>query len=299
MKNSIIFFSIILLLFSLSYGNHNKTNNLKNNRLLELIKFPKHALKLKKLKTQTIKIEKKYYGKHERNYYLICKNINQKYQKAIFYVHGGGWIVGKPENHLKLAELLNSQGYLVILTAYRYAHQTHGLEIMEDVKKSYQKVCEQIKEEYPEIESIVIGGASAGGNLASLLALSNVESPIPIKGLFSLSGVLDLTEIPYNIIVKKFANEPYTNQYQSLNPINKVENSQSTFPILCIHGMNDGIVPVCSTINFVNTIQKQSCHAVQAFYFPANHIEITSAWYYDETQNYGQKEILFSWLQSL
>lgn len=299
MKKSVLIFNILLLLFFLSYGNQNKDKKLKNKRLIELIQFPKHVLKLKKLKTQTIKIEKKYYDKHERNYYLICRNVNQKYQKAIFYVHGGGWIVGKPENHLKLAELLSSQGYLVILTAYRYAHQTHGLEIMEDVKKSYQKACEQIKEEYPEIESIIIGGASAGGNLASLLALSNVESLIPIKGLFSLSGVLDLTEIPYNFVVKKFANEPHTNEYQSLNPINKVKNSQNTFPILCIHGMNDGIVPVCSTMNFVEAIQNQSCHSIQVFYFHANHIEITSAWYYDETQNYGQKEILLSWLQNL
>ncbi len=300
MKKSICTIWIIITVFSLAFSDHGKDKKLKNNRIEEIIKFPKHVSHLKKLKTHQLKIEKNYYANHERNYYLICKNVEQThYKKAIFYVHGGGWILGKPENHLKLAELLSEQGFVVILTSYRYAYQTSGIEMVEDLKKAYYDACITIKEKFPEVESVIIGGASAGGNLASLLALSNLDSLLPIKGLFSLSGVLDLSEIKYNAIIKIFAKEPNSLDYHLVNPISYLSHSKGQFPILCIHGTQDGLVPVCSSSNFVEVAKNKSCHSVEIFYFQANHIDITSAWYYDTKKNYGQKEVLLSWLLSL
>ncbi len=300
MKKSICTIGIFILLFSLAFGNHDKNKRLKNKRIEEILKFPKHVSHLKKIKTHNLKIEKNFYANHERNYYLICNNTEQThYKKAIFYVHGGGWILGKPENHLKLAELLTEQGFLVILASYRYVYQTEGVEIINDLKKAFQNANVVIKEKFPEIESVIIGGASAGGNLASLLALSDFESLIPIKGLFSLSGALDLSEMKYNSIIRRFAKEPNSLDYQLVNPISYLSNSKSQFPILCIHGSQDGLVPVCSSSNFVEVSRSKSCHPTEVFYFNANHIDITSAWYYDNNKNYGQKELLLSWLLSL
>ncbi|GIV44099.1 MAG: hypothetical protein KatS3mg035_1222 [Bacteroidia bacterium] len=300
MKSLILFIGINILLFSVSLGNNGKNKTLKNKKLEEIIKFPVHAFHLKKIKIQNLNIKKINYDKHERNYYLICKNPNfSDYKRVIFYVHGGGWILGKPENHLKLAEILSEQGFIVVLPAYRYAYQAQGTEMVEDLKKAYQSACTEIKNDYPNIEGVIIGGASAGGNLASLIALSDLPSIFPIKGLFSLSGVLDLSEIKENLIIKMFAKEPQSSHYQALNPINFLHSSQNQFPILCIHGTKDALVPLCSSTNFVEIAQTKTCHPIDFFYFEANHIDITSAWYYDTTKNYGQKELLIAWLLSL
>lgn len=297
MKKSVILF--LLLTFSNSFliATKNKDKSLKYKQIQEILRFPKHVYNLKKLKIQNIEITKKFYGDHENNYYLICKNKSQKnYDKAVFYVHGGGWFLGKPENHLKMAEFLVEQGFIVILTAYRHLNKVNGNEILEDIKKSYHVACFQLKTEYPHLKCMVIGGASAGGHLASLLALSTENSSIPITGFFSLSGALDLNTIKSNVIIKKLTRNYL--DFDKLNPIDVLLKSQSSFPILCIHGTEDGLVPVCSTLNFTEKTQN-TCHNVETFYFHANHIDITSAWYYNSLVNRGQKEILISWLLTI
>ncbi len=297
MKKSYWLLTIILFIFSLSYGNNNKNKNQKTTRIQELLRFPQHVKQLKKIKIQNLDVQKKIYGKHERNYYLICKNKTKpSSKKAIFYVHGGAWILGKPENHLKFAEYLTEQGFVVILTAYRYIYQTDSKSMLKDIQTAYQQACQELKKENPDIESIIIGGASAGGHLASLLALSNQNSIYPIIGLFSLSGVLDLAEFKNNLITRKLTQHF---PMKLLNPIEYLHQSQKSFSILCIHGTQDGLVPVCSTLNFVEKAQENSCHSVQSYYFDLNHIQITSAWYYDSSVNLGQKELLLSWLLSL
>ena len=299
MKKSILFLCIFLLIVSFSFGHKGKNKFLKNSTLNEIINLPKHIFQLKKIKIQNVKIKKQVYGQHTRNYYLLCENPHSKpLKKAIFFIHGGGWVLGKPENHLKIAEYFTEQGFLVILPAYRLLQHGDGINILNDIQLAYEAACQQIKNEYPGIDGIIIGGASAGGNLASLLALTNENGLLKIKGLFTLSGVLDLNELKPNLILKKYAGSYSSENYKKLNPINQLLNSQKDFPILCIHGTADAIVPICSTINFADAAQN-TCHKIQVFYFNSQHIPITSAWYYDPYYNYGQKEILLSWILSL
>lgn len=111
--------------------------------------------------------------------------------RAVLYLHGGGYTVGSPATHRALAAHLSAaSGMPVFVAAYRLAPEHPFPAALDDAVTAYEALLERGL----PAERITVAGDSAGGGLAlSLcLALRNRGMPAP-AGLALLSPWLDLT----------------------------------------------------------------------------------------------------------
>ena len=111
-------------------------------------------------------------------------------RRVIFYIHGGGFIVGSPFTHKKmLASLSRLTGIRVCAPKYRRSPEHKFPDALNDIKAAYQGL---LNKGY-EPDDIIIGGDSAGGNLAFGLLASLCNAGTPPCGVFAFSPWTDLT----------------------------------------------------------------------------------------------------------
>ena len=110
--------------------------------------------------------------------------------RIILYIHGGGFIAGRPETHAKLAaRLCRMTGLRAFMPAYRLAPEHPLPAAQEDVRRAW----DHLRAEGYTAGEIIIGGDSAGGGLAlGLLAALGQAGEQP-AGVFAWSPCADLT----------------------------------------------------------------------------------------------------------
>lgn len=90
---------------------------------------------------------------------------------VLFWIHGGGLILGSPQQddrtNLAFAEQL---GITVVAVAYRLAPEHESPAAIDDVYAGYTGMLARTTEWKLDPARIAIGGASAGGGLAAVLA---------------------------------------------------------------------------------------------------------------------------------
>ena len=115
---------------------------------------------------------------------------NDKMERTIYYLHGGGYVACSPKTHRGFtASLALAAEAKVLALDYRLAPEDKFPAALEDAVAGYRLLLD--KGEKPE--KIVIGGDSAGGGLtaAALIALRERGLPMP-AGAFLLSPWTDL-----------------------------------------------------------------------------------------------------------
>ncbi len=111
-------------------------------------------------------------------------------RRVIFYIHGGGFVVGSPWTHKKmLARLSRLSGLRVCAPQYRRSPEHHFPDALNDVKTAYQALLERGY----DARDIVIGGDSAGGNLVFALLADLCAQGYPPRAAFAYSPWTDLT----------------------------------------------------------------------------------------------------------
>ncbi|MGE0601255.1 MAG: alpha/beta hydrolase [Dehalococcoidia bacterium] len=129
--------------------------------------------------------------------------------RVLIYFHGGGYVVGSPKSHGRLAShIANAVGCRVLSVDYRLAPEHPHPAAVEDATSVYRWVLAQgFKPEH-----IAISGDSAGGGLtlATLLSLKMNGLPqpaaaVPLSPWADMEGTGDsmTTNAPYDLIVQK------------------------------------------------------------------------------------------------
>ncbi len=111
-------------------------------------------------------------------------------ERAILYLHGGGYVVGSIASHRALcARIAMAAGVRALIIDYRLGPEHPFPAAVEDAAAAYRHMLE----EGLAPEQIAIGGDSAGGGLtfATLVALKEAGLPLPGSG-FALSPWVDL-----------------------------------------------------------------------------------------------------------
>lgn len=110
-------------------------------------------------------------GRHGEIPLRIYKPILQDNLPVLVYYHGGGWVIGSIETHDNLCRrLAKGSGRLVISVDYRLAPE-HKFPIpVDDCFDALQWVGENAAAYGGDPMQIAIGGDSAGGNLAAVIA---------------------------------------------------------------------------------------------------------------------------------
>jgi acetyl esterase len=100
---------------------------------------------------------------------------------VIVYYHGGGWVVGSPATHEKYCQFLaHSADCVVVSVDYRCAPEYRCPLPAEDAIDAYLWVRDHAERLAGHPAQILVGGDSAGGNLAAVVAQQAVVRGLPL-----------------------------------------------------------------------------------------------------------------------
>jgi acetyl esterase len=114
---------------------------------------------------------------------------------CLLFLHGGGWVIGNLESHDRLCRILTNRARIcVVAVDYRLAPEHRFPAALDDCVAALQWVSSHAAELAIEPGRIGVGGDSAGGNLAAVLALMGRDGSAPATVFQALLyPVLDLT----------------------------------------------------------------------------------------------------------
>ncbi len=99
---------------------------------------------------------------------------------CVFYMHGGGWIMGDLNSHDWVCRrLANEAGACVIAVDYRLAPEHRFPAAVDDCAAGLRWVAENAQALHIDAAQIALAGDSAGGNLAAVLALMGRDGTAP------------------------------------------------------------------------------------------------------------------------
>tara|TARA_R110002050_G_scaffold273113_1_gene417084 strand:+ start:92650 stop:93618 length:969 start_codon:yes stop_codon:yes gene_type:complete len=100
-----------------------------------------------------------------------AKNCKETYP-AVLLIHGGGWLVGSKENERVMAQHLALNGYIGVSVAYRLGYEATYPAGVNDLKDAIVWLRKHAKKYNINPDKIAVLGASAGAQLAGLLAVT-------------------------------------------------------------------------------------------------------------------------------
>lgn len=206
------------------------------------------------------------YGSDDMQKLDIHHKKGNQLRPVIFFIHGGGWVMGDKNFTRFVAPTWVNLGYTVVSINYRLAPtNTHPAQ-MEDCAMALKWVINNIKKYGGDPNKIGITGHSAGAQLAALLVTDekwHKAYKIDIKKVkcwFPLSGIYDfnLPENYYHPSLKDYNNAYLGTDEKNKNlasAINYVDGKEP--PSLILHGGDDWLVPKTNAINFYNKLKSK------------------------------------------
>ncbi len=229
----------------------------KGNIVHEGIRIPFHLLKLRRLASTPMQVEKISFGPHRRQYLLLCTPPNGVTQpNAIIYYHGGAWMFGRPEMFYANAGFFIERGHAVVMPSYRRPPFHRYPSIREDLSLALRRSVDILAEKQIPVNGWITSGMSAGASLAALLALDHQAlvkaglDPKQIKAMLLMGAPLDLSAMPSSIPLHSFAGWRHSPTFTAANPMNYLPVTRP-IPLLSIHGTKDGLVPYPAAANFI------------------------------------------------
>lgn len=140
------------------------------------------------------------YGDHERHKLDIYAPPGAKHLPVIFWIHGGGWQAGDKTSVQLKPQAFVAKGYVFVSTNYRLLPHVEMLTIFQDVAKSLGWVHKHIAKHGGDPSRIIVGGHSAGAQLAALMCVDDrylKAEGVPfsaLKGCFPVDG--DTYDVP-------------------------------------------------------------------------------------------------------
>lgn len=130
---------------------------------------------------------------------------DQKKYPALLMIHGGGWSSGDLSLQIPMAQQITAKGYVTIPVEYRLSPEALYPAAVNDLKTALRWIRANADQYGIDTTRIAVSGCSAGGQLATLLGVTNGyvsnETVIEeyqnhtskVQAVINIDGVSDLT----------------------------------------------------------------------------------------------------------
>lgn len=204
------------------------------------------------------------------------------------YIHGGGWVMGDRKNPPRpLIHQVAALGWVVCVIDYRLSPKVAFPEHLIDSKRAIAFLREKgpshplLADTDPEF--IVVGGESAGGHLASLVALTAGDKTLQpgfesvdtsVRGCIDTYGVHDFKDRHgiyfykdkgysfvrfLELVVMQKKLKESSDEYDQASPMSWVQADGGAVdipPFLVSHGTHDTLVPFQDSALFFENLQR-------------------------------------------
>jgi len=189
---------------------------------------------------------------------------------VLLQIHGGAWVIGdKKEQGLPLMNQLASKGWVCVSANYRLSPHATFPDHLIDVKRAVAWIRDKVGTYGGNPDFLVVTGGSAGGHLASMVALTpgdaeyqpgfeqadtSVDACVPIYGVYDFTDRHGLhhhkgfAEILEERIMKG-SMEEIPEAYSRASPMDRI--GADAPPFFVVHGELDSLVPVEEARQFV------------------------------------------------
>ncbi len=162
--------------------------------------------------------------------------------RLLLFFHGGGWTNGYKEWMCFMAPALNARNITFATAGYRLAPQHLFPTGFQDCAKALDWLAGHAGEYGVDPTQIFVGGHSAGGHYAAMLAVTEqTETGLPcasrIRGCAPISGVYEFGEHSGMAVRPRFLGPPEAAAEQAASPIRHVRAGLP--PFLLTWGEND------------------------------------------------------------
>jgi acetyl esterase/lipase len=209
---------------------------------------------------QAVRSERIQFGPHPQQALLLYEPPAgvERQKTAIIFIHGGGWQSGTPALFRFMGDFFARRGFPTLLLGYRLAPRFKFPAQLDDMYAGCEAGALALQQRGIIPEKWVLGGQSAGAQLAALVAYAEPQRCEALSGrlagLFLISGPLDFSLCATGDTAKLIAgftgNE---HNRQIANPIGYLRGDE-TLPVLLIHGDRDPIVDPHNSLAFAGKI---------------------------------------------
>jgi acetyl esterase/lipase len=192
----------------------------------------------------------------------------------VICIHGGGWAGGNKRVYAWLGEALARRGFAAVSITYRFAPTWHAPAQLDDVQRAVRWLRKNAARYGLDPQRFGALGGSAGGHLASYLALaetrdnsdaalagysSRVQCVVDCYGPVDLVGMMRSASAP---IVQGFIGKPLAGNeedYRQASAVSYVQKNPP--PFLIVHGTKDvgtsrGQVPIEQSLDFQEKLRQ-------------------------------------------
>lgn len=195
-----------------------------------------------------------------KHYDLIVPAGITPQKPLLVWIHGGAWCGGEKRIFNSFERFIH-RGFAVLSISYRFVQQSPFPAQLIDCKFAIRWARAHAEKYGYNADKIIVGGGSAGGHLASLLAITNNDKRYDIGEYTQYSsavqavvdeyGPVDLTGDDIPGLSEKLGDTPEA-RYEA-SPIKRITGNEP--PFLIMHGTADSTVPYSQSVCFYEELK--------------------------------------------
>jgi acetyl esterase/lipase len=243
------------------------------------------------------------YGPHPRQYSLVFAPAEgaPRRHSTVFFVHGGGWYTGSPEEFTFVGRFLARHGYATVMAGYRLVPEFTYPVQHEDVLAAYATFQAEARGWGLPVRTVV-AGQSAGAHLGAFLvgewqklAEHNLDRA-NIAGAFFVSGPLDFAvpgSSPWGRhLLKRFLGEE--RDWHRTDPGRLAAEWDA--PLFLVHGDCDPVVTLGSSLAFARRVHQKRPGLVEVAVAAGRHHSDLTHIFLDDLR---ETRALLAWLEGV
>lgn len=194
-------------------------------------------------------------GGHARHVLDIYAPTGARNLPVVFWIHGGGWQTGDKSSVQEKPGYFTGKGFVFVSTNYRLLPEVEMGVLIRDVAKALAWTHRHIAEHGGDPSRIIVGGHSAGAQLAAILctderylkeeglAFASLKGCVPVDGdTYDIPAIIETAEtrqrahgmpLPTNGHRQKFGNDPV--KHVDFSAVTHVAKDKGIPPFLILH----------------------------------------------------------------